>query len=389
MYRAKRPQLWQVSVTCERGGGGIRVGDRSIEPEQEGQLRGVPFRSLAMRCRACAGLYVFGRGLRMSPPIVCRLGAGFAAPWYPGKLTYLAANSKREIPLPSGWPLRARSAGRLVTLVAGGVMGAAGMLACGPRAHIPPRPIAHGIAPAEAPAGDRAEAQAGAPTASNGSPLVPGAVPPGDSLSTLARALAPVLYLQRDERFPLSRVVAVVHPTRRLIAYNLLWRDDAHGAWLPFTTATDQEVVWIAYDSTRAPVEIWTYWHGRILHSPWPRSQVEIDVQWGKHGSLPGQVVQGDLPPFRTLNAFYALAILGLPDILLGRLNRSGPWCFCGGYRRYREFTRPVPLAGRLDAVVLAEDPHPALSSVFGARYSRKPPWPWTGRRGRTGWTGL
>jgi hypothetical protein len=34
-------------------------------PEQEGQLRGDPVRSLAIRCSACAGLYVAGRGLRI------------------------------------------------------------------------------------------------------------------------------------------------------------------------------------------------------------------------------------------------------------------------------------------------------------------------------------
>ena len=192
----------------------------------------------------------------------------------------------------------------------------------------------------------------------------------------LARALAPVLYLQRDESFPLCRVVAVVHPTRRVIAYNLLWRDDVHGAWLPFTTATDQEVVWVGYDSTLAPVEIWTYWHRRILHTPWPRAGVEVDVQWGKHGSMPGRVVPGDLPAFQTLNAFYALAILGVPDIVLGRLNRSGPWCFCHGPQRFRQFTRPLALAHHIDATVSTEHPDPALRAVFGRHYSRKRAWP-------------
>src|SRR5690606_40361579 len=38
-----------------------------IEPEQDGQLKGAPFRSLAMRWRACAGLYAAGRGLRIEP----------------------------------------------------------------------------------------------------------------------------------------------------------------------------------------------------------------------------------------------------------------------------------------------------------------------------------
>jgi hypothetical protein len=41
------------------------VGSRSIGPEHEGQLKADPLRSLAIKCSACAGLYVFGRGLRM------------------------------------------------------------------------------------------------------------------------------------------------------------------------------------------------------------------------------------------------------------------------------------------------------------------------------------
>jgi|SRR5579863_4274253 len=66
MYRANRPHRVHFSVTWDFGGGGMRVGSRSIGPEQDGQLRGEPLRSLAIRCSACAGLYVFGRGLRMN-----------------------------------------------------------------------------------------------------------------------------------------------------------------------------------------------------------------------------------------------------------------------------------------------------------------------------------
>ena len=84
------------------------------------------------------------------------------------------------------------------------------LAACGPHAHIPPR----GVVP------------------------LPGVAARGDSVDLLARGLAPTLYLQRDEAFPLSRIVAVVHPSRSVIAYHLLWRDDVHGAWIPFT-ATD------------------------------------------------------------------------------------------------------------------------------------------------------
>ena len=36
-------------VTCARGSGGIWEGSRSMGPEQDGQLNGVPVRSLVMR----------------------------------------------------------------------------------------------------------------------------------------------------------------------------------------------------------------------------------------------------------------------------------------------------------------------------------------------------
>ena len=73
MYRATRPHEMHLSVTCECGVGGMIDGDRSIFPEQEGQLRGEPVRSLAIKCSACAGLYVAGRGLRMTSSKNCIL----------------------------------------------------------------------------------------------------------------------------------------------------------------------------------------------------------------------------------------------------------------------------------------------------------------------------
>ncbi len=195
--------------------------------------------------------------------------------------------------------------------------------------------------------------------------------------AALARTLAPVLYLQRDETFPLLRSVAVIDTARRVVAYHLLWRDDVHGAWLPSTRPTDEEIVWVGYDASGAPSDVWTFWHGKILHLPWDRRTVEINVQWGKHGSLPRGLREGTLPPLRTLNVFYLAAVLGLPDIWLGRLNRPGPWGFFHGYRRYREFTRPLPVAPHLDAVLRAgPGVELAMRRVFGWNYSRKRAWP-------------
>ena len=217
---------------------------------------------------------------------------------------------------------------------------------CGPRARIPLRPI-----------------------------VLQGALAETDSGAMLARSLAPVLYLQRDERFPLSRAVAVVHPDKPVIAYHLLWRDDVNGSWLPFTVATDQEIVWVGYDPSGSPVDVWTYWHGTILHAKWPKSQVAINVQWGKHGSLPRGVVESDLPRLRTLNVFYALTRLLVPDMLLSRAMRGGPATFPHSYARYRDFSREMPLADRLDAIVRTVDPDEYLRAVFG-KYSGKPQWP-------------
>lgn len=217
---------------------------------------------------------------------------------------------------------------------------------CGPRAHIPLRPA-----------------------------NLPGVLAPSDSGAVLARSLTPVLYLQRDETFHLSRAVAVLHPQKRVIAYHLLWRDDVNGSWIPFTVPTDQEIVWVGYDATQAPVEVWTYWHGAFLHTPWPKSQVAIDVQWGKHGSLPRGIRESDLPRLQTLNVFYASTIFLLPDILLGDLTRKGPLGFFHSYRRYRDFSRPLLLAQHLDAVARTVDPDKVLRAIFG-KYSRKPAWP-------------
>ena len=224
---------------------------------------------------------------------------------------------------------------------------------CGPRAHIPPRPV--------------------------GTAQLPGVLTPGDSAAKLARALAPLLYLTRDEWFPLERVVAVVHPTRRIIAYHLLWRDDIHGSWIPFTVPTDQEIVWVGYDRTAAPTDLWTYWHGTILHTSWrDLGTPTVDIQWGKHGSLPHRVIESDLPRTKKLNGFYLWTWLGLPDIWLGRLTRKGPLCFCHGYGRYREYDRPLFLSDRVDLVARMEDPTPVLRAVFGRKFSKKRKWPET-----------
>lgn len=226
------------------------------------------------------------------------------------------------------------------------LLGVALLPGCGPRAHIPLNPVS-----------------------------IERALAPLDSGAVLARRLAPVLYVTPAEKFPLARVVAVVHPSLRIIAYNLLWLDDIHGSWIPFTVPTDQEVVWVGYDETNAPTDVWTYWHGFILHTPWPKKQVAINVQWGKHGSMPRGMNMQDLPPSHSLKFFYGATMFLLPDILLGDLTRSGPLCFCHTYGEYLNYSVPIVLSNRITVVVREENPDEALRAVFG-HYSQKPFWP-------------
>lgn len=327
-YLAVLPQLWQRRVTCDEGGGGKSPGSRSIAPAQDGQLKGAPVLSLETKERTCAGLYVFGRGFRIDPPE------------YGGDPPIL-----RTVKTVVGFKAMWRNIlGRLS--VVGFALCVASLPGCGPRANIPPIPVS-----------------------------LERALAPLDSVAVLARQLAPVLYVTPAEKFPLVRVVAVVHPSLRLIAYNLLWADDIHGSWIPFTVPTDQEVVWVGYDETKAPTDVWTYWHGFFLHTRWPKKQVAINVQWGKHGSMPRGMNINDLPPSHSLKLFYGATMVLLPDIWLGDLTRRGPLCFCHTYGSYLDYSIPILLNDRIDFVVRQANPDAELRAVFG-HYSRKPFWP-------------
>ena len=78
-------------------------------------------------------------------------------------------------------------------LAASAVLTGTTLSGCGPKAHIPARPVA-----------------------------IASALSDDDLATHTVRALAPVLYLQRDEWFRLERVVAVVHPKRQIIGYYVL-----------------------------------------------------------------------------------------------------------------------------------------------------------------------
>jgi hypothetical protein len=91
---------------------------------------------------------------------------------------------------------------------------------------------------------------------------------------------------------------------------------------------------------------------------------------------MPRGTILSDLPSDKTLNSFYAYEIALVPDILIGKLVHGGPWGFFHSFQRYRDFSKVLPLADRLDLVVKTADPRTALHAAFGATYSNKRWWP-------------
>jgi hypothetical protein len=118
--------------------------------------------------------------------------------------------------------------------------------------------------------------------------------PPSARELTIIKHFAPRVHTTAAEFFPLRDFAAVLHPTERLIAYHLFWEDDID--FPEDNDPCDHELVWVQFSADGMALErFWTYFHGRILpaaesalrdardHGMRPR----VNVQWGKHGSLP------------------------------------------------------------------------------------------------------
>ena len=104
---------------------------------------------------------------------------------------------------------------------------------------------------------------------------------------------SPRLFQVRSDPFRLLDAVAIHHPDEPLIAYHFFWEDDID--FPADNDPCDHELVWVRYDPARnALSELYTYFHGRILSSPEAvrdaaahSGRPRVNVQWGKHGSLP------------------------------------------------------------------------------------------------------
>ena len=109
----------------------------------------------------------------------------------------------------------------------------------------------------------------------------------------LADKYAPRLFVNPEEFFDLKDLVAVIHPEKPSIAYNLFWDDDIDHPG--DNDPSDHEVVWIEFDqNSRKVTGVYTYFHRAVLSTEEAvkdanlyHQRARISVQWGGHGSLP------------------------------------------------------------------------------------------------------
>ena len=134
--------------------------------------------------------------------------------------------------------------------------------------------------------------------------------------------------------------------------------------------------MWVGYDSTLAPTEVWTYWHGTILHTP-------VAEESGRDKRAVGQArviaarsgSRQTCRPFGRSTSSMRQRSFSYPTFCSATPCERVRFGFFHSYKRYRDFTRPMLLAERLDAVVRTDDPDTVLRAFFG-KYSRKPAWP-------------
>jgi len=109
----------------------------------------------------------------------------------------------------------------------------------------------------------------------------------------LVEKYAPRLFLNPKEFFKLKDLVAVIHPKKPIIAYNLFWEDDID--YPGDNDPSDHEVIWIEFNKSKGKITgVYTYFHKAILFTEEAvkdanlhDQRARINVQWGEHGSLP------------------------------------------------------------------------------------------------------
>jgi hypothetical protein len=179
----------------------------------------------------------------------------------------------------------------------------------------------------------------------------------------LVKRFAPRIFVPHGEFFPLKDFAAILHPHKPLIAYHLFWEDDID--FPEDNDPCDHEVIWVEYAPDRQTLtRLWTYFHGQILdggaaavlEARAHRQRPRINVQWGKHGSMPAGweslrvrreagASSGESVSLKQYNeeTFRRLSSAGrrLPDHPIG-VRGGWPKRFPGDWAAFTNFSRPI-----------------------------------------------
>lgn len=109
----------------------------------------------------------------------------------------------------------------------------------------------------------------------------------------LAMRFAPKLYLHADEPRTLLYIIPVHHPNRPMIAYHIIFDDDA--LFSGRGEKYDHEVLWVEYDPiTYFAVDVPTLWHRTVIRTDTclldaksSDQRPRVMIEWGLHGILP------------------------------------------------------------------------------------------------------
>ncbi len=211
----------------------------------------------------------------------------------------------------------------------------------------------------------------------------------------LADKYAPRLFVNPEEFFDLKDLVAVIHPEKPIIAYNLFWDNDIDHPG--DNDPSDHEVVWIEFNQNiRKVTGVYMYFHRAVFFTEEAvkdanlhRQRARINVQWGGHGSLPlgwerlkpeavyekiGKKLKIKDMPERYQELSKSIKNPGHP------LARNWPKRFEGSYKDFINFSQyidPRKWLKKKKMVIISRWPNAVINQYFLAyNYFPKKQWP-------------
>ena len=205
---------------------------------------------------------------------------------------------------------------------------------------------------------------------------------------------APRLFVNPEEYFGLKDLVAVIHPEKPIIAYNLFWDDDIDHPG--DNDPSDHEVVWIEFEkNSRKVSRVYTYFHRALFSTEEAvkdanlhHQRARISVQWGGHGSLPlgweklkpqalyekiGEKLKVKNMPERYQELSKSIKNPGHP------LAKNWPKRFQGSYKDFINFSQYIDSRKwlkRKRMVIISRWPNAVINQYFLA-YNYFPKWQW------------